>query len=76
MTDDVSAEDMLDRLRHSIHRLLQWAEAYRPTTLYERERYDADLDEAEDVLDATNAWLALHADGPGGLHPDGSRRIK
>jgi hypothetical protein len=60
---DVSAEDMLDRLRHSMYRLLQWAEEYQPRTRYERERYDADLDEAEDVLDATAAWLASHGRG-------------
>ena len=58
---DVSAADMLVRLRHSMHQLLRWAEAYQPRMVNERERYDADLDHAEDLLDALDAWLALQA---------------
>lgn len=57
-------------------RLLRWAEAYQPTTLHEREGYDADLDEAEDLLDAAGAWLALHADDLPGLRADGSHRMR
>lgn len=73
---DVSAADMVDRLRHSMHRLLQWAEAYQPTMLHEREQYDADLDEAEDLLDASDAWLALHADDVPRLRAEGSHQMR
>jgi hypothetical protein len=30
--------------------------------LHERAQYDADLDEAEDLLEVTEAWIVLHAD--------------
>jgi|RhiMetdeSRZDD1v2_1073273.scaffolds.fasta_scaffold1155094_2 hypothetical protein len=73
---DVSATDMVDRLRQSVHRLLQWAEAYQPRMLHERERYDADLDEAEVLLDASGAWLALHADDSPRLRAEGGRRMR
>jgi hypothetical protein len=59
---DVSADEMVERLRQSVHRLLGWAEQYAPRMLEERERYDADLDEAEDVLEATEAWMVAKAD--------------
>lgn len=72
----VSAEDMVDRLRQSMHKLLQWAEAYQPTMLREREQYDADLDQAEDLLDAADAWVALHADRSPGLPTDSAHRIR
>ena len=73
---EVKPEDMVDRLRQSMHRLLRGAEAYQPTMLHERELYDADLDEAEDLLDAADAWLALHADGSAGLRAGGSHRMR
>ena len=73
---DVPAEDMVNRLRQSMHRLLQWAEAYQPTMVHEREQYDADLDQAEDLLDAADAWLALHADRLAGLPTDGAHRMR
>ena len=73
---DVSAEDMVDRLRQSMHRLLQWAEAYQPTILREREQYDADLDEAEDLLDAADAWVALHKNQSPDLPTDGAHRMR
>ena len=73
---DVSAADMVDRLRQSMYRLLQWAEAYQPTMLHERERYDADLDEAEDLLDASDAWLTLHPDDLPRLRAGGSHRMR
>ncbi len=59
--EPVSASEMTDRLRQSLRKLLGWAEAYEPRILGERLKYDADLDEAEDVLDAAAAWMALHA---------------
>ena len=73
---DVSAADMVDRLRHSMSRLLQWAEAYQPRMLDERERYDADLDKAEELLDASGAWLALHADDVPRFRAQGSHRMR
>lgn len=60
--EPVSASEMTDRLRQSLRKLLGWAEAYEPRILSERLKYDADLDEAEDLLDAAEAWIALHAD--------------
>jgi hypothetical protein len=53
---------MAEKLRQSLRKLLGWAEAYEPPTLSERLRYDADLDEAEDLLDAADAWFAVDAD--------------
>lgn len=60
--NDVSAEEIVDRLRQSVHKLLHWAEGYQPRTVHERGAYDADLDEAEDLLEAIDRWAALHAD--------------
>ena len=60
--EPVSASELTDRLRQSLRKLLAWAEAYEPRFLSERLKYDADLDEAEDLLDAAEAWIALHAD--------------
>jgi len=59
---DGSADEMVERLRQSLHKLLGWAELYEPRMLHERTRYDADLDEAEDLLDAADAWMVLQAD--------------
>ena len=59
---DVSADEMVERLRQSLTKLLGWAELYEPRMLRERAQYDADLDEAEDLLDATEAWMVLNAD--------------
>lgn len=59
---DVSADEMVERLRRSLSKVLEWAERYQPRMIEERARYDADLDEAEDVLTATEAWIVLHAD--------------
>lgn len=59
---DVSADEMVERLRQSLYMLLEWAELYEPRTIEERARYDADLDEAEDVLEAADAWILLNAD--------------
>jgi hypothetical protein len=59
---DVSSEEMVERLRQTLSAVLRWAEMYSPKTLDERERYDADLDEAEKTLDATEAWTLLNAD--------------
>lgn len=59
---DVSADEMVERLRGSLRALLRWAEAYQPRTLHERGQYDADLDDAEDLLEAIDAWIALNAD--------------
>jgi len=53
---------MADKLRKSLRKLLGWAEAYEPPVLSERLRYDADLDEAEDLLDAADAWFAVDSD--------------
>jgi hypothetical protein len=55
------ADDMVERLRQSLHTILGWAELYEPRALGDRLRYDLDLDEAEDLLDATNAWILVHA---------------
>ena len=62
MVTDVSADEMVERLRQSLCTLLGWAELYEPRMLHERAQYDADLDEAEDLLAATEAWIVLHAD--------------
>ena len=59
---DVSTEELVGRLRESLCALLRWAEAYQPRMVYERGRYDADLDEAENVLAATDAWIGDDAD--------------
>jgi hypothetical protein len=59
---DVSAEEMVERARESLRKLLRWAEAYQPRTLRERGAYDEDLDEAEDLLEAFDAWAVLNAD--------------
>ena len=53
---------MAEKLRRSLRKLLGWAEAYEPPMLSERMRYDADLDEAEDLLDAADVWFAVDAD--------------
>ena len=58
---DVLAHEMVERLRQSLTKLLRWAECYQPRLLRERARYDAELDEAEDLLEATDAWMALNA---------------
>lgn len=60
--EPVSASEMTDRLRQSLRKLLGWAEAYQPRIVSERLQYDADLDEAEDLLEAAEAWMALHSD--------------
>lgn len=57
---DVLADDLVERLRQSLHAVLHWAEAYQPRVVGEREQYDADLDEAEDVLAAVDGLI-----GPG-----------
>ena len=59
---DLSADEMVERLRRSLTKLLGWAELYEPHMLRERAQYDADLDEAEDLLEATDAWRVLNAD--------------
>jgi hypothetical protein len=59
---DVSADEMVKRLRQCLHKLLRWAEAYQPRMAHERAQYDADLDEVEDLLGATDAWILLNAD--------------
>ena len=58
---DASAHEIVERLRQSLSKLLGWAELYDPRMLHERARYDADLDEAEDLLEATEAWMVLDA---------------
>lgn len=60
--EPVSAEEMVVKLRQSLDTLLRWAEAYEPRTLNERLIYDRDLDEAESVLDAVDAWMAINPD--------------
>jgi hypothetical protein len=60
--EPVSALEMAEKLRRSLRKLLGWAEAYEPPMLSERLRYDADLDEAEDLLDAADAWFAVAVD--------------
>lgn len=55
---DVSTDEMVERLRQSLNTLLRWAELYQPRTVLEREQYDIDLDEAEDLLEAVEAWVA------------------
>jgi hypothetical protein len=47
---DVLGDELVERLRQSLHAVLHWAEAYQPRVLGERDQYDADLDEAENVL--------------------------
>lgn len=59
---DLSADEMVERMRQSLLKLLEWAEAYEPRTFDERTRYDADLDEAENLLDDTEAWIAMKAE--------------
>jgi len=66
--EPVSAPELANRLRQSLRKLLAWAEAYQPTTLSERLRYDDDLDDAEDLLEAADEWAAWHG-GPG-TRPD------
>jgi hypothetical protein len=58
----MSAPELAHRLRQSLRKLLAWAEAYQPKMLSERLRYDDDLDEAEDLLDAADSWVAFHGD--------------
>lgn len=58
---DLSADEMVERLRQSLHTILGWAELYEPRTLHERTHYDADLDDAEDLLDAADAWTVVNA---------------
>jgi hypothetical protein len=53
---------MVERLRQSLSAVLRWAELYSPRMLDERTQYDADLDEAEDALDAAEGWTLLNAD--------------
>jgi hypothetical protein len=53
---------MVERLRQSLCKLLAWAEAYQPRLPHERARFDAELDEAEDLLEATDAWIVVKAD--------------
>ncbi len=59
---DVSADEMVERLRQSLRKLLAWAEQYAPRMIDERTRYDADLDQAEDLLEATEAWMVAKSD--------------
>jgi hypothetical protein len=66
---DVSADQMVERLRQSLDTLLGWAELYAPRMIEERARYDADLDEAEDVLEVAEAWILLNADQWLGMMP-------
>jgi hypothetical protein len=49
-------------LRQSLRKLLAWAEAYQPKMPSERVRYDDDLDEAEDLLEAADYWASLQGD--------------
>ena len=59
---DVPADEMVARLRRSLETMLAWAELYAPRTLHERTRYDADLDQAEELLAAADAWMVLSVD--------------
>lgn len=59
---NVSAEDLIERLRQSLCTMMRWAEAYEPRLVSERSRYDADLDEAETVLTAADACIGAGAD--------------
>jgi hypothetical protein len=59
---DVPADEMVARLRQSLETILAWAELYAPRTLHERTRYDADLDQAEELLGAADAWMLLSID--------------
>ena len=59
---EMSAEEMIERLRHSLTAVRGWAELYSPTMVHERARYDSDLDEAEDALAVADAWTSLNAD--------------
>ena len=56
----MSGPELTNRLRQSLRKLLGWAEAYQPKILSERLRYDDDLDEAEDLLDAADDWAAAN----------------
>jgi hypothetical protein len=58
----VPADAIVQRLRQSLYKLLGWAERYQPQMLHERTEYDADLDEAEDLLDATEVGMVVNAD--------------
>lgn len=58
-----SADDLIEPLGQSLRKLLRWAEAYEPRMLSERRAYDADLDEAEDLLQAVQAWTLLNGGG-------------
>lgn len=58
--ESMSAPELANRLRQSLRKLLGWAEAYEPKILSERLRYDDDLDEAEDLLEAADDWAATH----------------
>ena len=60
--EPMSAPELANRLRQSLRKLLTWAEAYQPKMPSERVRYDDDLDEAEDLLEAADTWAALHGD--------------
>ncbi len=60
--EPMSAPELANRLRQSLRKLLAWAEAYQPKMPDERVRYDDDLDEAEDLLEAADNWAALHGD--------------
>jgi len=56
----MSAPELANRLRQSLRKLLGWAEAYEPRILSERVKYDDDLDEAEDLLEAADDWAATN----------------
>jgi hypothetical protein len=60
--EPVSAVEMADRLRQSLRKLLGWAEGCEPRMLDERLRYDGDLDEAEDLLEEADMWMAANVD--------------
>jgi hypothetical protein len=62
--NDLSADEVVERLQQSLHKILGWAEAYQPRMLGERLTYDEDLDEAEDLLDLVRVWTQLHAGAP------------
>ena len=66
--EPTSAPELAHRLRQSLRKLLGWAEAYEPKTVSERVRFDDDLDEAEDLLEAADDWAALH--GSPDVRPD------
>ena len=58
--ESMSGPELTNRLRQSLRKLLGWAEAYQPKILSERLRYDDDLDEAEDLLEAADDWAATN----------------